>query len=561
MKDSILWLQLEPRNKSNGKDLYSSIKDLKKWIKRTSNLKTGERAHLFFQLLVEVNQLELSVKERRIFLQSFHTPIIDLIDKLSKSYDGSGLPLADEKSKFVEVVNTFWSEMATGYKIIIDDLSESSFFTSFIKQKDLASALYYVLFYLNGQLYSNYRLYSGCSETVWRDIHQVYRFASKRNLVNKLSNDYLSTEHTIADLYKKILLFSLANPYHLSTQEMRSLWSYLDEWAKYSDVNLNTIQVIKKEYPFIIKPYSDHAPFSNHNTQSSGSISDFDLADFTSDSVWGFETTKLIKQLNKKNKYTKISDYFRERLIRAWMGHNIRKIQRNELIEPVVIAVGVSSISQFLSQVDIAPKLLKLDNDTQPIDNTKTLENAVSDNTFYQSYLVDESKKGIRLKLNHQSQKSISPNMGEVIAIKHIDNSIQVGYLRWIRETTEGDIEFGIEYLSAMPEPVQLSKDCGHSVSKDEISVLDSFVFPGSKEYQFKPILFTHTFVEKFYNSRKDHLVLTHKTGSININLIQKVDEVLGYSLYLFEKCDKNNSKVDEKQKKSELFSNVWEKI
>ncbi|MCW8932589.1 MAG: hypothetical protein OQL19_20440, partial [Gammaproteobacteria bacterium] len=153
MKDTILWLQLQPRVKSDGNDLYSSIKDLNEWIKRNSKMKTGERARLFFHLLVEVNELDLPVHDRLEFLKQLHTPVLTIIDKLSKKYAGSGLPLAEEKSRFVEIVNTFWTEMAKGYKIIIDDLSESSFFTSFIKQKDLSCALYYVLYYLNGQLY------------------------------------------------------------------------------------------------------------------------------------------------------------------------------------------------------------------------------------------------------------------------------------------------------------------------------------------------------------------------------------------------------------------------
>ncbi|MCW8932391.1 MAG: hypothetical protein OQL19_19420, partial [Gammaproteobacteria bacterium] len=401
---------------------------------------------------------------------------------------------------------------------------------------------------------------SGCTENVWRDIHQVYRFAAKRNLINKVSKHYLSSELTIADLYKKMLLFSLANPYHLSTTEMKSVWSYLDEWSQYAELNLDTAQVLKKEYPFIIKPYSDQPPFSNHNAESSGNISEFDLPDFTSDSIWGLETKKLINQLNKNDEYTKISDYYRDRLVHAWMGQNVRKTQRNELIEPVVIAVGVSCISQFLTQIDISPQVLKLDDD-----KSKKLEATSSVYSFYEAYLIDESKKGIRLKLSHRSGKTISPTMGEVIAIKHTDDTIQVGYLRWMRETSEGDIEFGIEFLCAMAEPVQLSKGnalYSKKVLEDKkISILDSFVFPGRKEHQFKPILFTHTFVEKFYNSRTDHLILTHKTGSINISLIQKVGEVLDYSLYLFERSDNKQLAGQDRVEKSAKFEKVWDKI
>ncbi len=575
MKDTILWLQLNERNVSDGKDLYSSITDLNQWIKRNSGLKLGERARLYFQLLVEVNDLDLPVHERLLFLERMHSPILNIISKLSIKYSGSGLPLAGDKIKFVEMVNTFWSEMAKGHKIIIDDLSESHFFTPFFKQKekqqDLTCALYSVIYYLNAQLYSNYMLYSCCSDNVWRDIHQVYRFASKRNLINKIINRQFLNEKnaeklelTIDDLYKKVLLFSLANPYHLSVSEMELLWEALNLWSKYTEVNINTAKVLEREYPFIIKPYSDQAPFSNYNHHNSGKIADLDLPDFNSDSVWGLETKKLIAHLETKNHSTEASAYFFERLFRAWMGTNIRKLSRKELIEPVVIAIGVSCISQFLSQIDISPKILKLEEE-----KNNTLEPTSSVYSFYQAYLVDESPQGSRLKINHHSEKSIFPDMGEVIAIKHADDNVQIGYLRWMRETQEGNIELGIEHLSIMAEPVQLSKSSYTQQNKslagqDEIensSVLDSFVFPGGKEHRYQPILFTHTFIEKFYNTRTDYLKLTHKTGSINIRLTQKVNEVLDYSLYLFEKAETMQLTSEEKKIKAAQFEKMWDKI
>ncbi|MCK5649051.1 MAG: hypothetical protein KAI22_09240, partial [Gammaproteobacteria bacterium] len=447
-----------------------------------------------------------------------------------------------------------------GYKITIDDLSEGSFFTSFIKHKDLACALYSVLYYLSGQLFSNYMLYSACSENVWRDIHQVYRFAAKRSLTNKTIKHHLSLELTIADLYKKILLFSLANPYQLSTTEMELVWSYLNSWSKHTQLNLDTAQVLKKKFPFLIKPYSDQIPFANHNNISDD-IRAVDLPEFSSDSVWGLETRKLIRHLEKRNKYPDISDYLLDRLLRAWLGDNIRKSQRSELIEPVVIAVGASCISQFLTQIETASKILRLEDE-----QNHKLKSTSSVYSFYQAYLIDQSNKGIRLKLSHSSQKTISPNIGEVIAVKHADDSLQVGYLRWMRESSEGDIEFGIEHLSTMVEPVQLTKDTTLTNQRDnpedKLTVLDSFVFSAGEEHQFKPILFTHTFVEKFYNSRQDHLILTHKTGSMNIKLVQKVNEILDYSLYLFEKVNISQQSTTQKiVNKAEQFNKVWDKI
>ncbi len=557
MKDTILWLQLNPRIKSNGNDLYSSITDLGQWLFRNSKLKTGEQARLYFQLLVEVNDLDLPVHERLVFLEQMHAPIIKLINKLSRKYAGLGLPLADDKAELVAIVNTFWSELAKGYKIIIDDLSESSFFTSFITQKDLSSALYHVLYYLSRQLYSSYMLYSCCSENVWRDIHQVYRFASKRRLANKTIKHNLSDKLTIAQQYRKILLFSLANPYNFSLKEMEFLWSRLDDWAEFCSVNQNAAQVSKKDYPFLIKPYSDSAPFANKNRQQGNNNTELELLDFVSNSVWGLETQKLLTFLGRQNESKEISPYLLERLLRAWTGDSMRSTPRKELIEPVVIAVGASCISQFLSQIDLAPKILKL-----AADQNHQFESTSSVYSFYQAYLIDESQKGIRLKLSHPVEKPIVPNIGEIIAIKHMDDSIQVGYLRWMRELSPGDVEFGIEHLSTMAEPVQLSKDADFTHPSGKTLLLDSFVFPGGKEYQFKPVLFTHTFIEKFHNSRADHLVLTHKTGSINIKLVQKVDEVLDYSLYLFEKAEDETLMPDQKHSlKTAQFDAIWKKI
>jgi len=331
LKDTILWLQLQPRRKPDRNCLYYSIKDINEWAKRITKLKICDQEERFYSLLVEVNGLELPVNERLAFLESLHQPVIALIDHLSKTYIGSGLPLAEDKSKYVHRVNSLWSEMATAYKIIIDDLSESSFFTSIIKQKDLACALYHVLFYLSGQLYSNYTLYSACTENVWRDIHQVFRFASNRKLSNRKTDVKISSQLTILNLYKKILLFSLANPYHLTIQEMKITWEYLDDWSELSDLNLNCSKVLTRKYPFLIQAYSDQTPFINPLNKLDAKTDALNFPSVLSASVWGLDTKKLIKRLAKKNKYPVIiSNYLLMRLSRSWSGNSNRVENRKE---------------------------------------------------------------------------------------------------------------------------------------------------------------------------------------------------------------------------------------
>ena len=536
MKDSILWLQLKSRQKPDKNCLYSSIKDIKQWVERISRLHISEQDEHYISLLVEVNHLDIPVNERLIFLESLHQPVINLIDYHSKKFLGSGLPLAEDKSKYVNRVNSYWFEMATAYKIIIDDLSEDSFLTSFINKKDLSYSLYHVLFYLNGQLYSNYMLYSVCTENVWRDIHQIYRFATTKKLTHKTIKTGISEQLSINELYKKILLFSLANPYHLTPQEKVFVWKSLDEWSQHASINFDTNEILKNNYTFIIHAYSDRAPFLNYKKKDDYEPDEVNISAVLSKSIWGIETEKLIKQLSTKNKYSGLSDYLAQRLSRNWQGNTKRIEHRKGLIEPVVITFRASCIAKLLSEIEAESNFFKFDNieeDTLELTSVTCLQ--------CKAYLIDESKSGFRLKLGHNTEESIIPDIGEVIALKHTDNGIHIGFLRWIRENSQGEIEFGVEHLCAMAEPVQLIKSSSDQSNinpyLENINKLDSFVFPGGNEYNNQPILFTSTFVEKFYRVRSDIIILKHKTGSINIKLVQKVNEVLGYSLYLFEKA------------------------
>jgi len=536
LRDTTFWLQLNERHKSAGNDLYTSIKDINLWIERNAKLNMGDQIRLYSSLLVEVNSLDIAVNKRLQLLQHLHQPIMAIIDNLSKKYMGCALPIAQEKSKYVQYVELFWTEMATAYKIIVDDLSATSVLNFFIANKDLSNALYHVMFYLQGQVYSNYLLYTACTDKLWRDIHQVYHFAEKRKQHKKKINaNEISEVATIAQLYKKILLFSLANPYQLTLTEMQSLWQYLTDLADFAQLELNSKKVLKGHYPFFIRPYSDQPPYSNFH-QNNKPLSESNLlANVSANTIWGIETKKLLKRLTKKNTLKQASAFFVRRLSRNWASDNARIDSRIELIEPVVLAMGVTCISQFLTQIDIEPKILKLDESQQ-------LQLTQPSYLLYQAYLIDESSNGFKLKLKAQSEKSILPSIGEVIAIKHFDESIHIGYLRWMKENRNADVEFGIEYLSAMAEAVQISKSKFKTQQKkaapDVKNILDSFVFPGNKEQNYKPILFTHSFVENFYNIKEDTLSLTHKTGSIEIKLVEKIDQVLSYSLYLFEKSD-----------------------
>ncbi len=553
MKETLLWLQLPDRKKPDGHCLYHSIKDIGQWIERTSILPVGEQSRLYYSFLVEVNALDIPLQKRLDLLEQLHPPILKLLHRLSKRCVGSGLPLNEEKNRLADLLGAFLIEMTTGYKIIIDELADMGLLGSLLKQKNLTLAIYFALYYSSLKLFYNYILYADHHVNEWLDIHQLYQFASKRHCEKRTVKNFAESVNTIAEIYKKILLFALSNPYHLSIGEMTLLWNKLDDWSHYTELNIPEKNKLPESH-FLIRPYSESPPFSKQ-------LLSLQRDEYVSSQLWGFETRNLCSFLNKNAPFQNVSDPFLKRLLKVWSVETKRQDERQAMIEPVDMVPGVTHVSHFLGSVTLETRIHEL-YDEQIASNSS--DHHDTEIPVFRAFLVDESSHGFRLKLGQKNTQSFQPRINEIIAVKHRDGSIHVGYLRWLMENRENEIEMGIEHLSSMAESVQLvltnHQDAAVNNNLLNTRILDSFVFPGGKAQHFRPILFTHSFIEKFAGSRNYVIKLIHKTGTINIRLIQKVDVVLDYNLYLFEKSEAI-VKDKKQQEKTERFEGLWDKL
>ena len=552
MKETLLWLQLPERKKPDGHCLYTSIKDMEQWVERTSRLPMGEQSRLYYSLLVEVNGLIIPVQERLDLLELMHPQTLKLVHKISRKCVGHGLPLTEEKNRLTELVNAFLNEMATGYKIIIDELADAGLLNAVLKHKILVLATYHALFYLNQKLFYNYMLYADHHADEWLDIHQIYYFAVKRHFAKTLIKHLPESIKTIDNLYKKILLFSLANPYHLSITEMALLWNSLNNWAQYAELLIPDKG--ESEVQFLLKPYSDTPPFNRLQLS-------MQTDEFASSQLWGIKLNHLVDYLRKQKNIENISEFFRKRLIQVWSTQKQREDERQSLIEPVDMVPGVSNISHFLGTVTLDSEIQELYKSHLPADKNSHSEPAMP---IFHAFLLDESKGGCRLKLSTENTQQLQPRINEVMAIKHRDGVVHVGYLRWIRENRQQEIELGFEHLSAMAESAQVvithHQDAAENTDVLQSRVLDSFVFPGGKAQHFKPVLFTHAFIERFAGSGSQDIKLIHKTGEINIKLSQKVDEVLDYNLYLFDRAEAA-AQTPSRKARTARFDNLWDKL
>ena len=214
---------------------YCKVRDAEAWIATLPAAHVGETARLIFKAMAEINRTPMSISQRFKLLELFREPFDYVSGSLSKHYIGQSFPLSLKNQKISELTRELQTELAIGYKIIVNESLSNA--NSRIDKKMLRTAIYRALHYLGNFLYQSYLVYQPPEGQVWMEIHHLYLFSEHNELATDIVKDTLHPKlgsNTISALYKQIILLSLANPYRLSQLEIRNVNDQLRRWSRYS---------------------------------------------------------------------------------------------------------------------------------------------------------------------------------------------------------------------------------------------------------------------------------------------------------------------------------------
>lgn len=225
-------LQLPQRSKPGKTSFNSSTDAIRNWIDQLPLLNTSRTAELVTGALEQINTLNIPVTQRFAALDLFTTPVMCTTDSMKKSFIGKPVPLHGPELELVRQTIELYNLMATGYRILADDLGSDNG-----QQQLLATAIHRALRYLSEILLTNYQIYVQYPDGLWSIMHALYTLAEKFGLVTQAITD--TTLHTpeassIDSIYKQILLLSLACPYRLRQTEIPYVYNELFGWAEAS---------------------------------------------------------------------------------------------------------------------------------------------------------------------------------------------------------------------------------------------------------------------------------------------------------------------------------------
>jgi len=363
---------------------------------------------------------------------------------------------------------------AEGYKaVVLACLVEQR--TVFIDEI-LLTSLWRALEQLSHALVHAYRYYQSLPLGPFLESNHIFRYAihwGRANHLIRCSYPGLNANATIGptsilELYKQLLLFSLSDPYSLSTDHFNQVLEHiiplagkiqLFPWADALQKKLISESVAdlnKLEGLFIVDMDTDAPPYPMARGEYPGEI----------ENRWVIDTQPLLKVFYQNTQdivAENVSGLRRlaEQLITCLRGANKRSESRHAEKTTVTLALGILIVHQALSG--------------KPLPVLRIEENCWA--------IINQSSKGLMVSSNKQYTASVGDLVGIHSFISAEIGAWTVGVIRWLRSTITGGMELGIELLLGTVSAVW----CVYPTEDPQIGILQMLPEPDQGEALFTP--------------------------------------------------------------------------
>lgn len=333
-------------------------RQLSAWIDNLPRANVGETAKQIYTILQQTNQLSYPYQDRIRFLEALAEPVEYVTNSMKKHFVAVSLPLPEKSQKIAAITKALFSNMAIGYKTALENTLANNF--SVFDKKLLVMLTHRSIHYTGQSFLSSYQSYSHFASTQWGELHKLYAFAEKRKL---LKNKVRNKQHTyvkkssISTEYARILLLSLASPYHLRQGESGIIYNALERWLDQPIIRLfNTKDKGSNQY--VDNLSQAIAPFalsltSNKDVIDTAELRIVDTHNITEKIEYELKNTKDVgfaTIINSETISQSLPHHLLNRLLNAWDRVSDRQFPRIKKNEQIKITIGLSAAHQFITQ-------------------------------------------------------------------------------------------------------------------------------------------------------------------------------------------------------------------
>lgn len=459
---------------TGSQEVNLTAKDVSVWRNALPMADVGSTAKKVYHALNDCNRVKLDPKTRFEILELLRAPVQFVCQSLNKHYTNQTAPLNKQQLTIIELATTLQSEMALGYKLVVEEgMAQSS--ASF-QNTILPVALQRILHFFTHILLRSYALYSNAPAELWQEVHLVYRVAEQQGLAKQ--NELLLS-------YLRIVLLACAFPYQWRQTEQQAIFDASEKWA--SSITLERISATKvADYAkpgFFINDFKDHPPFSPFRIESTEKITEPCLLIDVNPIVLRLKTLLGIiepNELQARMEHMNDPEYavsasILRGLIKTWSLAAKRSDTRKETSENVRICIGLSATHFFLNNEKPfqPPQTENADASYAsgaPLPTLGFQEEGIASDTQksklfepYPCILIDSNQ--LDYGLLWQGPEFPPIQAGEIVGVeKTYENNAkrwELAKLLWLRYLAPGKLKMGLKKLglSAKPTAVQVIKE------------------------------------------------------------------------------------------------------
>jgi hypothetical protein len=311
----------------------------------------------------------------------------------------------------------------------------------------------------------SYLEYAPTPKNVWKEINFIYDFAESLALENStigLPDSYsVHSISTISKAYKRIILASLSDPYHLPYGAIWEVYEQLSTWVDQVMIS-KFIPPTQNACKFVVRLDSDSPPLPLIKFNTNRACDNHRIIDSTSLSNDIQRLIETQKSSGRLDKSIILSPYFSnmilEHLSSAWNSPAKRKNTRKEKKGTLELACGLNPVFYFLN--DMQPFIVptaEQPEDENDIDGLPQLEKY----KIKKWELVDQSSKGFAVINKIKPTYNVKVSDLIIINTKSENQKWAVGVIRWLMINQGITYKIGVQILSVDIETAAIKASSG----------------------------------------------------------------------------------------------------
>jgi len=461
---------------------YLKQKKFRLWLKTLPVANVKRTSQIILQQLKTLNQSRYPYSERSQLLDELRSTIRQLLLSLKQPLHRAQFPLSQENAVTAELIQSLLTEMAHGYKLITSDLMEKKS----RKENDqllLRESIYLSVQYLARSIVESYLVYAAPQYDVWRELHQLYRYAEYEHIQNEPIDDpypdYALPIHYSIDLvYKRIVLLSLSAPYHLMQNEAEDIYYLVSAWTSVCEISELEKKHISDQYGVdfatdmsprfipeslewepvdgrIINLSEVKARLNNHTTK----ILRFNV---DNDEFIEEESPRSLKERQQRDMLLRLTD--------AWHSKLTRGQHREDRGAKLRMALGLNACHFYCSnKTAFTPQMDEL----RLITSGENKQTTVFANIYREALHKDRLHEKMSYPISPWQQHNISRTgiaiscdgacegmnikVGEIVSYLFESKTglrWKIGIIRWLHSNKDNNVDMGIMNLSHSAVPI-----------------------------------------------------------------------------------------------------------